>query len=211
MRREDLTELHYITPIENLASILKWGIQSHHRISKASEAGKIRYASIALPEVQDKREKVRVPGGKPLHEYANLYLCARNPMMFKRKEQHAEICVLRIDLSVLDIENAIVVDRNAASSKPLFKPAPQGLEYIDGALVFAEDWRHPDAPLDYQNHKAVKCAEVLIPDKVPPNYITGVYVSCEEVRLRVQRMAESLEVTVNAHLFFLQGPQWFEY
>ena len=71
MRREELEELHYITPIANVPSILTHGILSHRR------AKRISLQSIAKAEVQEKRATVKVPGGRRLHEYANLYICAR--------------------------------------------------------------------------------------------------------------------------------------
>ena len=201
MKREELTELHYITPIANLLSIMKWGIQSHRRVEAAREKGMLTF-SIASQKVQDIRANVQIPNGRPLHEYANLYLCARNPMMFKRKEQHKEICVLRISTVALDIEGAIVTDRNAAVKFARFEPAPHGLTIAEKDLVFAEDWRHIGDPLEYKRHKAVKCAEILIPDKTPPELIFGVYVSCLEAREIVQDTLPSLEVIVNRHLFF---------
>ena len=77
MNREDLSELHYISPIANLVSIMQRGILSNRR------AAKLQHQSVAKQEVQDLRAKVRVPGGRALHEYANLYICARNPMLYK--------------------------------------------------------------------------------------------------------------------------------
>jgi ssDNA thymidine ADP-ribosyltransferase, DarT len=83
MERAELDELHYITPIENVLSICEHGILSHNRMRKLG----LVHTSVAMQEVQDIRKGVMVPGsaGKPLHEYANLYICARNPMLLKRK------------------------------------------------------------------------------------------------------------------------------
>src|SRR2546425_4346574 len=79
VRSEELLELHYITPMENVPSILAQGILSHRR------AGKLRHQSIAMPEVQARRAGRIVPGGRPLHDYVNLYICARNPMLYVRQ------------------------------------------------------------------------------------------------------------------------------
>ncbi len=70
MKRKELDELHYITPIANAPGICKNGILSSRR------AGKLPHQSVAMQEVQDLRAKVVVPGGRPLHEYANLYKLA---------------------------------------------------------------------------------------------------------------------------------------
>ena len=78
MQREELEELHYITPIVNVASILSSGILSHQL------AAKVHHTSVAMREVQDIRMNKVVPGtnGRRLHDYANVYICARNPMLF---------------------------------------------------------------------------------------------------------------------------------
>lgn len=79
MERHELEELHYIAPIANLESIISRGLLSHRRVSRLAA-----HQSIALADVQAKRAAKRVPGGRPLHEYVNLYICARNPIFFNQ-------------------------------------------------------------------------------------------------------------------------------
>jgi hypothetical protein len=76
MKRQKIKELHYITHIDNMLSIWKHGILCHKL------AYRLKHISVSMEEVQKKRANKKVPGGKPLHEYANLYFCARNPMLF---------------------------------------------------------------------------------------------------------------------------------
>lgn len=73
MQREVVTELHYITHIDNLISIAQLGILSYH------DARKLQPTSIAATEIQDLRTGKKVPGGLALHDYVNLYFHARNP------------------------------------------------------------------------------------------------------------------------------------
>jgi hypothetical protein len=47
-----------------------------------------------MPEIQRRRAGRVVPGGRSLHEYVNLYICARNPMLYLRRAMHAKLCVL---------------------------------------------------------------------------------------------------------------------
>ena len=118
MRRAELDELGYIVPIATVPSILRMGILSHKR------ARGLQHESIALEGVQDRRAAKVVPKGRPLHDYANLYICPRNPILLKRSDMHETICVLRVSPDVLDIPNAIVTDGNAASKYVSFRPAP---------------------------------------------------------------------------------------
>jgi hypothetical protein len=83
-----VTEFQCIMPIANIASVLQHGIVSNEH------AEKVQHVSVALQPVQDRRHGKQVPGGLRIHQYANLYFHARNPMMYKRKEQVDELCVL---------------------------------------------------------------------------------------------------------------------
>jgi hypothetical protein len=85
MDRGDLDELHSIQPIANVAGILELGILSHNR------ARVVEHVDVAAAEIQDRRVGVTVPGGRPLHDDANLYFDARNPMMSVRRTRHAEL------------------------------------------------------------------------------------------------------------------------
>jgi len=104
---------------------------------------------------------------------------------------------------VLDIPGAIVTSQNASSEYALFRPAPEGLAIVDYELVFARDWRDPDL-IAYWRKKSIKCAEVLIPDRVGPEAIQGVYCSGDQGRDSVQAVCEPA-VTVDPDLFFVEG------
>ena len=195
MNRQDLAELHYITPIDNVPSILQQGILSHKR------AAPLQPSSVAMQKVQDIRARKAVPGGRKLHEYVNLYICARNPMLFLRKDQHADLCVLRVSTTVLDLPGVIVTDGNAASDYVRFAAAPDGLSIVDRDRTFAEYWTDPDQVVGWRK-KAAKCAEVLVPDCVDPCHLLGAYVSCDEANARLEALGTGLPVTINGHMFF---------
>ncbi len=196
MTRDELSELGYIVPIATVPSILRRGILSHRRAENVS------HESIALEGVQDRRAMVIVPNGRPLHEYANLYICPRNPMLLKRRDIHAQICVLRVSSDVLDIPNVVVTDSNAASKYVRFSPAPGGLAIVDRERTFAPWWNHPEDQIDQWRHSAQKCAEVLVPDAVSTRYINGAYASCDESNQALLDAGFNLPVTMNGDLFF---------
>ena len=195
MRREELEELHYVTKMANLPSIVEHGILSHRR------AARISHKSIAMKEIQDRRAKVAVPGGRPLHEYANLYICARNPMMYMRRNQHLSICVLRIVPAVLDLPGVVVTDGNASSEYVSFRAAPGGLRIVDKDITFADNWTDSDY-IQYLRKKTAKCAEVLVPDVLPPNFIFGTYVSCEDARQKLGELGLGIAAEINTNIFF---------
>ncbi len=126
-------------------------------------------------------------------------------MLYKRKDAHAKLCILRISTAILDLDGVIVTDRNAASTIARFSPVATGLALIDRDLVFAEYWHHPGDDLASDNHKKIKCAEVLIPECIPPKYIFGAYVSCTESQSKLREIISSqIPIAINAYLFFLE-------
>lgn len=195
MKRSELPELHYITAMVNVTSIEK------HGIFCLEKANKMNHVSVAMKKVQDRRAGKVVPGGLPLHKYANLYICARNPMLYLRRNQHLDICVLRVSTDILDLPNVVISDGNAASDYAAFWPSPGGLSKIDKDLVFAEYWTDSDQIVEWRK-KATKCAEVLVIDRVEPRFIIGAYVSCQEAEKNLKELGCNLPITIDSHLFF---------
>ena len=120
-------------------------------------------------------------------------------MMYRRKEEHLDLCVLRVSTDVLDLPGVVVADRNAAAVMARFRPAPQGLTMIDRDLVFADWWNASDAA------KQVRCAEILVPEPVPPVFLLGAYVSCKQARLRFDTLdliEPRLPVIITERLFY---------
>lgn len=191
----DLTELHCIMPIANMALVVEHGILSHER------AAELPHASAAMPEIQERRAQVRVPGGLRLHDYVNLYFTARNPMMYLRQQEHAGLCIVSVIREVLMTPGAIVTDRNAAADYVRFEPAPDGLAIVDQEMTFARYWTDPDFFAQIRRKQA-KQAEVLIPDRVPPESIRGAYVSCEAGRQALAAETSECKVKLEADLFF---------
>jgi len=195
MTRDELEELHYITTINNVPSIMSNGILSHKR------AKMINHNSVAMEVIQERREKKIVPGGSPLQEYVNLYFHARNPMLYVLQSRHADLCILRVGIEVLDLPGVVIADRNASSDYARFAPAPQGLSIVDKDLTFAEYWTHPD-PFEAMRRKSAKCAEVLVPERIDPDFLTGAYVSCSASKVAFETLELGIPVTVNSYFFF---------
>ena len=199
MERGELRELHYIAPIVNLASIARYGILSHARAARVVPD----HESVADETVQGRRAGKRLPSGRALHEYANLYLNARNPMLYRRchEGRTRDLCVLRIDVRVLDRPGAYVADRNAASDSAGIRQAPDGLAEIERSEAFAYDWRRDDA-LAQQDARAKTMAEALIPDRVPPDRVAGAYVVDRRHGERVGEEWPALPCTIEPDVYF---------
>jgi ssDNA thymidine ADP-ribosyltransferase, DarT len=202
MERSRIHELHYITDMANVASMLAQGILSH-RLARRVASG---HVSVADAEVQARRASKRVWVGRssrPLHDYANFYVHARNAMLFiLLRSGQGDLTVLSIDPEVLDLDGVVVADRNAASFASLSLPAAEGIAVLDETAVFAEWWTSSFEA------KQLRMAEVLVPDRVPPSLIKGAYVPDHAAaeRLRSHLGGRSLAIQVNPWLFFRSAP-----
>ena len=87
------TCLFNIQAIDNIPSIIQRGSLS-----------KFKHTSIAMQEVQNRRETVIIPNGMALHKYANLYFDPKNPMLYKRKDENDNICILKVNCSILGFD-----------------------------------------------------------------------------------------------------------
>ncbi|MBI4755711.1 MAG: DUF4433 domain-containing protein [Betaproteobacteria bacterium] len=188
-------ELHCIMPMANIASVIAHGILSYER------AAKLSHHSVAMQPVQDRRDHKHVPGGLKLHQYANLYFHARNPMLHRRLSEADGLCVLRVSTQVLALPGAVITDQNAASDYVRFL-APAQWRLLDWDDIFAMDWRHPGDPIAYWRHKSRKCAEVLIPHQVAPGFIVGAFVVDAGAAARLGDLGCTLPVAVDPVLFF---------
>ena len=154
-----------------------------------------------MQPIQEKRDQKLVPGGLKLHQYANLYFHARNPMLYKRLNEAANLCVLSVSTDVLSIEGTVITDQNAASNYVRFlNPSQSHLLAFDD--IYAMDWRHPNDPVAFWRHRARKCAEVLVAHRVEPRFLIGAYVIDNESGRRLAGFGFSLPITLNPVLFF---------
>ena len=184
-----------IMPVENIPSVIRNGILSFY------ETKNIEHSSVAMNEVQLRREMVKIPNGEKLHSYANLYFTYHNPMLYKRKDNAEELCVLAVSLDVLNIEGCVVTDQNAATDLVRFYEPKDGIDKIDFKKVFQQSWTHNDY-YEQKLHKAIKCAEVLIPNSIPYEYIKGAYVVSEDVKNKMIDLGFDKKIVVESKVFY---------
>lgn len=187
--------LYNIQAIDNVPSIMRYGLLSNERVKR------IAHTSIAMREVQDRRETKNVPNGLGLHQYANLYFDPRNPMLSARRDQNEDLCILKIDASILDYRGVVVSDRNASSNYASFYPPEIGIRNIDFALVYARWWKDEDYYAEMRK-KSIKCAEVLVPYEIPYDFIVSAAVASENARNKLKAMGFDKEIVVMSGLFF---------
>jgi hypothetical protein len=202
MRRSDIGELFYIAPVGNVASIAVTGILSHNR------AARVAHRSVALNVIQERRERVPVSRTRMLHDHANLYICARNPMMYHVVHNNPinDVCLIRISPEVLDLPEVAVSSTNASRYGVRFDPPTLGLAGLDLATVHEHNWSRPNDEVESYRRKGIKCAEVLVPDAIDPKYLLGAYAPNETVRTALEPVLAG-DIRVARYPFF-DGRGW---
>ncbi len=194
---ERVKEFHSIMPIANIASVLSHGILSHKRSEK------FPHDDISMSDVQKRRDEKQVPNGLKLHDYANLYFCARNPMMYmKVSEGNAEnLCVLKIGTAVSKKDGVVFTDQNAASDYVRFLSHNEVKSSINFDWVFAEYWTDDD-PIEKMRKKSAKCAEILVPHEIRPEFIRGAYVVNQAAKDKLKKSGFTLPIVIESRWFF---------
>ena len=92
-------------------------------------------------------------------------------------------------------------DRNASSDYANFYSL-RSINLLDYELIFCKDWNDQDKILYYKK-KSIKCAEVLIPEKVGYSFVTGAYVKTESDKQKLIAKGFNKPIEINKELFFL--------
>ncbi|MDK2951465.1 MAG: hypothetical protein PWQ77_1130 [Kosmotogales bacterium] len=188
-----------IMPIENIPSVMKHGILSNYNDKKT------KHESVASVDVQSRRENKMVPNVGNLHSYANCYFDCRNPMMYKIKIKNMikSICVLIIKPEILNIEGVVISDRNASSDYAYFAGPWHMIsnDKLQYDKIYARYWNDVDQKKKYILG-SIKCAEVLVPNSIPYEYVESAIVFDEGVKNKLSEKEFDKEIFVNADLFF---------
>jgi hypothetical protein len=207
MERAEIVELHYIAHLGNLTDIMDIGIWCRNRVEKS----KLRPTSVADDAIMAKRRVRRLSNYSLLLDNVNLYLNARNAMLYRvSRETEFGVAVLRVSPSVLDLPDVRITPQNAAAGDaPHDKPLAEGLPLLSRELIFSESWNSGDDVRDKFVRQHMM-AEVLVPKFVEPAMVLGAYVANAEAA-RIATGA-GLNTSVNRGIFMLVedagAPEW---
>ncbi len=191
-----LRELFYITHVKNLASILEKGILSHSKIVEED----LSFERIYNKEVVSRREGIKVPDGRSLWDFANLYFQARNPMLFTvvRNNPLNQIAIVGVDRSVLDRDDVYLSTGNAAHSQSEILPSSEKKHVIPDILnqINRVYWNEVDGS------KRTIMAECLVPQVVRPEYIRSIYFADYNSK---EKAEEILKKPSNVYFMYVPG------
>ena len=139
MRTLDFRLLYYITHVKNLPSILDKGILAH---AKIEELG-VPSTPIYNQEIVNNRKEKFTPNRKSLWDYADLYFQPRNPMMYRivHEKEKEDLVVVGVRKRVLQEQDVVITDGNAANDPTLFYSQSEGLAVLyKQRRVIQSDW-----------------------------------------------------------------------
>jgi hypothetical protein len=196
LQKHRIDYLYHITSIVNLDKILKHGILSHN---EAYRLGLIA-EDISMKDVQERRIKLDTIHHRCLHDYASLYFCPRNAMLFKRADLQDHLAILAVEPRVIFAPLSVFTDGNAASGPTRFYNRASDLDRLAWDVLTHDYWNN------YPDGKRKKCAEVLVYPKVPTRLIHKVLVSPMMGFAPVERFVKqypNIEFDIDLDFFFL--------
>jgi O-acetyl-ADP-ribose deacetylase (regulator of RNase III) len=201
MAKRSIKGFYYISHINNLPSILRYGILSHRQVEKQG----FPFTRVYNPEIVANREARLTPAGKSLWDYANVYFQPRNPMLYKviSEIEKRDVVIIGVSPQILDTEGALISLGNAASTLSPILDVESGIETISDeywSIINSDWWKTEDGT------KRKIMAECLIPTQIPPTQLHSIYVInqavAEKIRPILKNYSLQLSVVVEPHMFF---------
>jgi len=185
----DFTSLDHMTHINNLDTILKYGLQAHSNPYKKRD--------ISNQEVNNRRESRENIYGRKIHEYVPFYFNPRNAMMYRNKDEN--IVILAFDKKLLAQDGILFTDRNASTNSVHFYNKVDDLDKINWDLVKSDKW-YDKAPVV----KQIMMAEVLVYKQVSISFLKGIYVKNEATKAMLMKKYNfpSRKIVIKPNLFF---------
>lgn len=183
--------VYHFTHIDNLKSILKYGLLS----TNLKEKKGLGHTIIAYEEIQGRRAAMPVtcgPGGV-VHDYVPLYFCIRSPMLLavitNKMADEQFIIYLEFPISIIEDYPSVFTDASANTDiPPNFYDDPKDLDKVGWDIVDTWKWgRQHDEPGKI-SRKQAKMAEVLIRKRLDASEIKRIIVWNEGVADEVKQI-----------------------
>lgn len=205
VERFGIQYLHHMTSIENIPSILKFGIFANSII----RAARLTYTDVSNQDVQMNRN-LAIPGtAKRVHDYVPFYFATHTPMQYVITHSTATrpLTISQRDLVFIDIAadqllskpGVLFTDGNAASTATHI--------YLDLDNLWDLDWNCLDGLGNYDSigdlvynseWQRKRASEVLVPYMVESKLFSRlvVYDSQAVANLYIKTIAEGVQINV---------------
>ncbi|MBI4186175.1 MAG: DUF4433 domain-containing protein [Chloroflexi bacterium] len=191
MGRAPINQLYYITHKDNVPSILQRGIMSHEMIVSEN----IPFTPIYDAQIVKKRHDMKVPDGRSLWSFANVYFQVRNAMLyrvifFSESTGLNDIVVLAVGANILNRNDIFISTGNAASQYSDILHITKGRKLISQIrrATDKEWWK------DVDGSKREMMAECLVPEIIPPEFVRTIYVASHNAANTVKTTLDQLKL-----------------
>lgn len=178
--------IYHMTSIDNLSSILKFGLLSRNHLLQNSN---IQFTDIADPEILSERERYK----KALSQYVLFHFFAKNPFdgAVCRKYGSENMVIITVWRSICIRNNYQIIP-----SHPLDSDTPDIYTYREGFKKVPWNILDDRAHRDYQNAEIRKAcmAECVVEDCVPVSDFAYIYVYSERAKEKILRMENSAAI-----------------
>jgi TPR repeat protein len=172
--------MYHIVSVDNLASILQYGILSKNIVNQR----RIKIDDISDKTIQNnRRENKAVFDGHTLHDYASFYMNPRNAMLYRvcKERGGKSIVIIEVGIDVLKYRRFAFSNMNAAVTSDkgqFFARTVSDMECFDWKKINADTWFSTDEEgeeiKDEDTMRRMQ-AEVLVLDGVPTSFIKSIH------------------------------------
>ncbi len=181
--------LYHMTHIDNLTSILEYGLLAHGNSHQKED--------ISNQEVNSRRSIKDPYYHHPLHSYVPFYFNPRNAMLYVQGDYQDEIVILEVNRELIAEEGALFTDGNAAAGGTHFSNDLSELDMIDWRCVNAKYWN------DFRDGKRKKMAEVLVPNHVGIEKIEAILCNNEKLQGKIDKLTKGrVQSFIDKKLYF---------
>ena len=113
-----------------------------------------------------------------------------------------KLCVLKIKKNILNVQGVVCSDQNATSSHVKFYDS---VDIVKKEKTFVKNWAQGLERKEYFIRRSAICAEVLVPKKVDPQYIEGVFCSSKKTfpkEITSHLNEKNISIIEDPYLFF---------
>ena len=193
--------LFYISHIDNVESILKYGILSHN-LAHSKELVKV---DISHQEVNPRRNRFENSLGGNIHDFAPLYFNQKNPMLYKlcKTMDRNNLVLFRINPHILLANEVSFSDGNAASHSTNYYNNIDDFNKLNWKLIKQSSWYNYE--FGVKEGGRIMCSEVLVKNKIPLFVINDIFVYDEKVLDRIIPLFPNhfgIKTFVNKSMYF---------
>ena len=186
--------LYHITHIDNMPSILKYGLLPRSEIRQKG----LDFTDIADPEILNKRESYK----QTLSQYVLFHFYAKNPFDGAVCKKHGSENMVIITISrELHKKNEFLI----IPSHPLDKEKPDIYPYDEGFKKIRWDILDKETGRDYRNPEIRKAcmAECVMQYVIQPEVFSFVFVKDKLAEMKIRQMENSnlISIKVNDKMF----------